>query len=248
MYHDEDQRRPVPAPGTTSVALGLVLLLSFALPTFGQERVTLAGTVVDVDTGEALAAAQVLAPLSEVVTLTDSTGAFEISFIEDVQYELVATAIGYHSARATLGPEVVGAAISIQLPRDEEVMQALTVLSERLEERRRWQRTRRLRLVHEVELARSDEESAYEFVRVLAAARPCDNLQELCRLGRSRVRLCIDDTRPSAGARALEALDPADLWLIEMYNEGREVRVYTRWFIDNTLRARQGEIRLNPIC
>lgn len=235
-------------PGAIRLLLYAVTVALSALPAEAQDRVVLSGTVVDVETGEPLAAAQILAPLSEIVTMTDSLGAFDISFIQDTQYEIVASAIGYHPARAMLGPDAVGASISIQLPRDDEMIEALTVLDGRLGDRRRRQRTRRLQLVDQLELAHSGADSAYDFVRVLAAARPCDNLQELCRLGRSRVRLCIDDTRPSAGARALEILDPADLWLIEMYNEGREVRVYTRWFIEQTLRTRQGEIRLNPIC
>jgi len=62
------------------------------------------------------------------------------------------------------------------------------------------------------------------------------------------VRICIDDLSPSAGAWELEAYEPSDLWLIEVYNNGGRVRVYSRWFIDQIARTKQGEIRSNPIC
>lgn len=229
--------------GTAAAAL----LLS-AVAVSGQERVVLQGQVVDASSAEPLSGAQVMAPLSERSALTDSVGRFEISFIRDHRYELVVGAVAYNPVRVTLGPAAEQSALVVSLEADPQALAALGVLQDRLEERRRLRRDRRLQLVEHGELAQMEESSAYDLVRRLTVANPCSNQRDLCRLGRSRVRLCIDDANPGAGARELESYDVSDLWLIEVYANGRSVRVYSRWFIDQTVRARDGEIRLRPIC
>lgn len=226
---------------------GALLLLALALPVSAQDRVVLRGYIVDAEGSERVAGAQVMSPLSERVALTDTLGAFEIPFIADSEYELMATAIGYHTVRVRLGPEAEERLIAIELPRDEQMAGPLATLAERIEERRRLRRTRRLEVVESPTLAASTAETAYDMLKELTSAQPCRGLRSLCRLGRE-VGLCVDDAPLNGGARDLEALDPADLWLVELYNEGRDIRIYTRWFIDNTLRTREGRLRRNPIC
>ena len=229
-----------------ALALGLSLAV-VPTPASGQDRVVLNGTLVDSDTREPLPGAQVLAPLSEVNVVTDSLGSFEISFIKDTHYDLVAAAMGYGSRSVTLSPEAEQTSTTIELRPDPVAMVSLAVLHEELEERRRQRRTPRLRVIDHVELGASDEPSAYSLVRRVAGAQACQDLQELCRLGR-RIRLCVDDTNPIRGARELEALRPSDLWLMEVYREGREVRVYSRWFIERVIGTRQGKLRRIPMC
>lgn len=232
---------------TTRLApVGLILLV-LAVPALGQDRIVLRGTVLNSGTREPLGGAQVLAPLSEISAVTDSLGEFRIPFVQDSHYELVAAAMGYQPARFTVGSDAEQGSIAIALAPDPEAMASLAVLHDGLEERRRRHRTRRLRVIDNVELGRSDASTAYSLVRDLAVAQPCEALQELCRLGR-RVRLCVDDMSPIGGARELEAYLPSDLWLIEVYREGREVRVYSRWFIDQIIRTRHGEVRRTPMC
>ena len=225
----------------------LVLLAGAPDSGDAQDRVVLRGTVVHDETRVPVPGAQVVAPLSELSAVTDSLGHFEISFIRDTHYELVTAAIGYAPTRVTLGPEAEHATIELGLEPDEEALASLEVLHDGLEDRRRLRRTRRLELIEHVELGRSDAENAYNLVRDLTSAQPCEGLEHLCRLGR-RVQLCIDDNNLHRGARELEAYAPSDLWLIEVYREGREIRVYSRWFIDDLIRRRQGEIRRIPMC
>ena len=63
-----------------------------------------------------------------------------------------------------------------------------------------------------------------------------------------RVRICVDDVRPPAGASELDAYEPSDLWLVEIFGFGSHVRVYTRWFVDQMARGKQGLVSLNPPC
>ncbi len=226
-------------------------LLGLAAPTRGQERIVIRGHVVDAASQEPLQGAHVTASISGLSVLTDSLGDFSASFIRDWSYELVAGAMGYHAVRITLGPEAEQGSTTIQLHRDPEALAGLAVLHDRLEQRRRLRGTRsgnRTRLIEHDELALSAESSAYDLVRRIAIAHPCEDQRDLCRHGRSRVRICIDDVSPSVGARDLEAYEPSDLWLIEVFNNGGRVRVYSRWFIDQVARTKQGEIKLNPIC
>lgn len=222
-------------------------LLGLAAPTSGQERTVLRGHVVDAVSQEPLQGVHMTASLSGLSVLTDSLGDFSLSFIRDWGYELIVGAMGYQPVRITLGPEAEQGSTTIQLHRDPEALAGLAVLHDRLEQRRR-RRGNRIRLIEHDELALSTESSAYALVRQIATAHPCDDQRDLCRLGRSRVRICIDDVSPSAGARELEAYEPSDLWLIEVFNNGSRVRVYSRWFIDQIARTKQGEIRPNPIC
>jgi hypothetical protein len=225
----------------------MVPLLGLAAPTRGQERIVIRGHVVDAASQEPLQGVHVTASRSEVSVLTDSLGDFSVSFIRDWGYELIAGAMGYQPVRITLGPEAEQVSTTIQLHPDSEALAGLAVLHDRLEQRRR-RRGSRIRLIEHDELALSTESSAYALVRRIATAQPCGNQRDLCRLGRSRVRICIDDLSPSAGAWELEAYEPSDLWLIEVYNNGGRVRVYSRWFIDQIARTKQGEISSNPIC
>lgn len=244
---DPNSRCALVASATTRVLTLALALAVLPAPAPGQNRVVLHGTVLDSDTREPLRGAQIFAPLSERSAVTDSVGSFEISFIKDTHYELVAAAMGYAPTRVTLPPEAEQSSTSIELVPDPQAMVSLAVLHEGLEERRRQRRTPRLRVIDHVELGASDAPSAYTFVRRVTGAQACQSLQELCRLGR-RVRLCIDDASPIRGARELEAYTPSDLWLMEIYREGREVRVYTRWFIERVIRTRRGELRRIPIC
>ncbi len=245
-FHRSGGWAPVASVAMRVLALGLSLAV-LPTPAPGQDRVVLTGTLLDSDTREPLRGAQVFAPLSEMSAVTDSLGSFEISFIKDTHYDLVAAAMGYGSRSVTLSPEAEQNSTTIELRPDPVGMVSLAVLHEELEERRRLRRTPRLRVIDHVELGASDEPSAYSLVRRVAGAQACQDLQELCRLGR-RVRLCIDDSSPIRGARELEAYAPSDLWLMEVYREGREVRVYTRWFIERVIRTRRGELRRIPIC
>jgi hypothetical protein len=62
------------------------------------------------------------------------------------------------------------------------------------------------------------------------------------------VRICIDDMSPNGGAVELEAYEPLDVWLIEIYNDGQTVHVYSRWYIDQVARTKQGQVAFNPRC
>lgn len=232
-----------------SVMLAVTLLIGFGVPADSQERVVLRGHVIDASSREPLQGVLVTAPLAGLTVLTDSLGDFSLSLFEDRGYQLVVEDMGYQALRITLAPEAAESSTTIPLPPDMEMLAGLTGLQESLEQRRR-RSGGVVRLIEHDELMLSTEISVYTLVlRSVPMANPCSNRpQNLCRLGRSRIRICMDDAHLTAGASELESYEPADVWLVEIYNNGGRVRVYTRWFVNQIARTRQGQLSINPVC
>ena len=67
---------------------------------------------------------------------------------------------------------------------------------------------------------------------------------ELCTIRRGRrtqVELCTDEMPTYGATSALESYDSSELYLVEVYNRGQQVRVYTRWFLEHALRGGAGD-------
>lgn len=235
---------------TSIVLLSTALLLPHGVT--GQEHVTIRGKVGDADTRAPLRGVLVTAPLAGVSVLTDSTGAFALELIRDRTYELVAEDLGYVPVRFTLGPEAEETTTVVLLTPVQETLSGLAVLEDRLAQRRR-RRSGHVRLLEHDSLLVSRERNAYTLVeRAVPGARACDRqIESLCVPGGAReraIRICVDDFRPPAGASALASYAPSDLWLVEIYDRGRSVRVYSRWFVAGIARDDQGLIPMNPSC
>jgi hypothetical protein len=218
----------------------------------GQEHVTVRGDVADADTGAPLQGVLVTVPLAGISVLTDSTGTFGIELIRDRSYELVLEDLGYVPTRFTLGPDAETGRTTLLLRPVPEMLSNLAVLEDRLNQRRR-RRGSHVRLLEHDSLLVSTARNAYNLLeRTVPGARMCDRqIENLCILGGAReraIRICIDDERPPAGASALASFDPSDLWLVEIYDRGRSVRVYSRWFVTQVIRSEGGLIPINPSC
>lgn len=234
------------------IILLTVITLGLSDSTRGQERVTIRGDVVDADTRAPLQGVLVTAPLAGVSVLTDSAGTFSVGLIRDRSYELVLEDLGYVPARFTLGPEAETSRTTLLLRSVPEMLSGLAVLEDRLRQRRR-RRGGHVRLLEHDSLMVSTERNAYSLVeRSVPGARMCDRqIENLCILGGTReraIRICVDDQRPPAGASALASYDPSDLWLVEIYDRGRSVRVYSRWFVTQVVRSEGGLIPMSPSC
>jgi hypothetical protein len=232
----------------------LLLLTVLALPgrVRGQEHVTIRGRVGDADTHAPLQGVLVTATLAGISVLTDSAGAFSLELIQDRSYELMAEDLGYVPVRFTLGPEAEQTPTILLLTSMPEILSGLAVLEDRLRQRRQ-RRGGYIRLIEHDSLLMSTERNGYTLVeRVVPGARPCDRqIEGLCVPGGAReraIRICIDDYRPPAGASALASYEPSDLWLVEIYDRGRSVRAYSRWFVARIARDDEGLIPMNPSC
>ncbi|HSG49254.1 MAG TPA: hypothetical protein VLA43_15645, partial [Longimicrobiales bacterium] len=80
------------------------------------------------------------------------------------------------------------------------------------------------------------------FVR--SCPRSFDDLCVSRRGSVERVGICLDEVPLWGGIQALESYDPAELYMVEVYDRGREVRVYTRYFVEERLRTGR---RLAPL-
>jgi hypothetical protein len=132
------------------------------------------------------------------------------------------------------------------------MLSGLAELEERLERRRRRQGGR-IRLIEHEALMMSDETTAFTLVeRHVPLARICqDRPEALCipvGARERRIGVCIDEVVPPAGASGLGAYEPSDLWLVEIYDNGRRIRAYSRWFVARMAREEGGLIPLTMTC
>jgi hypothetical protein len=217
-----------------------------------QERVVIRGQVLAFEGRQPLRGVLVTAPLSGASVLTDSLGAFSFEMFTDLEYQLLAEDMGYLPHGVTVGQEAHEAPVLILLRADDAYLAGLATLEERLRQRR-GSRGGRIQIIEHDSLMVSTEPSAYDLVRrSVPMARACEGRgEQLCIFGGSSeraIRLCIDDVRPTGGAGDLTRYEPAHLWRVEIYGNGSQVRVFTRWFVDRTVRSKEGRVSLTPMC
>jgi len=227
-------------PSSTALAAAL-LLLGTALSVHAQETVTLRGRVIDADTRRPIHGAIVLPLASTRGYVTDTLGRFTLEVPASGAYPLTAEQLGYAMADVVLASTAPIEFTTILLKPNPIALEGLSVLVDRFERRRRFYYGP-IRVMDQAQLLRRPASSAYDVVRSnLPMARPCvDDMNELCTFRRGRrepVDICVDEVRAYGGAMELGLYGAGDLYMVEVYDMGREVRVYTRWFVENRLRS-----------
>ncbi len=179
---------------------------------------------------------------------TDSLGIFALPMELAGSYPIAVEQLGYTTLAITLPASAAGEFSTIHLNPNPIELEGLTVLVDGFERRRR-RYFGPVRVLDQERLQRETRGSVYDIVRAeVPLARPCPfEGENLCfqRRGRSqRVNVCLDEVPLWEGAAALDGYDSAALYLIEVYDRGREVRVYTRFFVEKRLRTGR---RLPPL-
>ena len=222
----------------TAVLLGLGLgLVVSPAPGAAQyvEVVPIRGRVLDAATSRPVPGAVVRHMTSPAVTVTDSAGAFVLSLPPDGRYPLRVEQLGYETSLTVL-PSTASVELSTLLLTAAPLeLQGLEVTVDRFEQRRRVA----FQPVDVVDAARLSGAlgTSYEVVlRLVTGARACtDALRMICkqRRGLRRVQVCVDDRTAYEPRYDLERLDPADLYMVEVYDtfEPFMVRAYTREFV-----------------
>ncbi|HSM60566.1 MAG TPA: carboxypeptidase-like regulatory domain-containing protein [Longimicrobiales bacterium] len=234
-------------PAARDAALAILLLAlpgPWVGPGAAQEGVVVRGRVLDAVTRAPVQGAFVARAYSDRGVLTDSAGAFALPLPSDYVYSITVEGLGYGTVEATLDSTAVLEPTTILLPPDPVALQGLTVLVDRFERRRRTH-FGSVRVLDQESLSRGAAESAYDLLRrAVPFARECRNrFEDLCfhrRGAERRVELCIDERPAFAGARELESYDPRELYLVEVYDWGRQVRVYSRWYVERLLDEGRG--------
>jgi hypothetical protein len=218
-------------------------LLALAGHVSAQGAVMLRGRALDAGTNQPLVAAFVSEQGASQGALTDSLGRFVLQVHRAETYALRVRLLGYHDAQVTVGPRAATTPFTVMVTPDPVEIEGLTVLAERLAERRRGVFGAG-ELLERAELATAPDGSGYDLVRrVVPFARLCDpDSEELCvthQGAATAVRVCVDGHRvPGALMEtALAGLDPRGLYLVEVFARAGEVRMYTPGYVKRLMAA-----------
>jgi hypothetical protein len=222
------------------LALALTALTGLSTPLAGQRqsnaRFTTVGVVTDLNSGTAVAGALVEFPALRRQALTDANGRFSVSGMRAGRQNMVVSHLGYK----TMVREVTIAEselLVVNLEPDPVTLRGVEVQVDRLAMRRKSVAVSVNAFEHS-ELLRSAVFSVAEFIRSRMAMQPCPSGRGICvrRRGQIIAPVVYIDERRAFGLDELEAYPTYDIYLVETYDGGRMIRVYTTWFMQNLAR------------
>jgi hypothetical protein len=172
--------------------------------------------------------------------LSDSLGGFLLAIEAAPTHTVRVTQLGYSELHIELAAEAVSTPVTLRLSPDPLEIEGLTVLAERLEERRRGP-FGVAQVLDRTQLLEAPGGSGYDLVlRTMPFVERCGPATEaLCLAGRTmmggrrQVQVCVDDNkvRPELMETALAGVDPRSLYMVEVYSRAGEVRMYTPGYI-----------------
>lgn len=221
---------------------------------------TIRGRILDATTGKPVPDALVVWDQTLKATLTDSVGRFELAGLEGAGF-LSVDHYGYEKAawRARITAPLLDVG-DLRLPPDPVLVGGISVVAERVASIEQQLRTRRraapvtTRAFGRRQLLMSAARDIGELLRLEAGVYrvPCttsssyagsrtgaSGLSGACVYRRGRViepRIFIDELRLFGGLDALATYPPHDLYMLEVFGSGLEVRAYTHSFIRRMLR------------
>jgi carboxypeptidase-like protein len=219
-----------------SVTLLLTLLLMLPSTVEGQGTWVLTGRVLDAQTMGPVPGAFVVPATSDLGTLTDSVGVFALRMDRTPGQAIKISQLGYRDIQTAVSADRAGQILTVVLAPDPVELEGLTVLTERLANRRRG-----IFGVGEIierrQLMEAPDVSGYDLVRrVLPFSELCSRDSEaLCLVGRRsmgerrEVSVCVDGHKIPSQLMdlALAGVDPRGLYLVEAYPNVGEVRMYS---------------------
>lgn len=232
-----------------SLAFAAAALAVTCLPTHAQDppnEGVLAGVVVDAVTGDPISGALVVLDDERRAVLTDSRGAFDFGSMEGGPVSLVARRYGYEM-RGMDAVLPTGGVLQLEIPLPPEavLLDGFDVVTERLQTMDQRLRSRRnataasVRAFEQERLVQSTSRDFLEFLRFEASlhTQPCGwrSFAAQCVSRRGRLvapRVYIDEVPIMGGLDHLASFQPYDLYLVEVYSSGQEIRAYTHLFMD----------------
>jgi hypothetical protein len=224
----------------SSVYLFLVASLAAPHVASSQDTSVIRGTVVDAQTLEPIPHAFVGLLGSQSGVLADSVGTFSIVLDPSPTYRLRVSQIGYSDYQFEITRDQAVSEVILPLPPNPLEIEGLTVLADRLANRRVGPYGV-ADVLDRVQLINSTEESGYHFLlRVLPFVERCGPESDaLCLMGRTamgekrQVQVCLDDRRVPGDylESMLAGVDPRGLYLVEVFDRAGEVRMYSPGYI-----------------
>lgn len=225
-------------------ALGGPLL---AMPAVAQsaDEVVLRGVVRDELTGTGLNGARLRFAELRRGTLSLEGGGFEFQDVPVGVHTLTVEHYGFQSMEATIDVREGMSAFVLELSPNPVMLDGITVVGDRLAlmETRLQSRRRAYplttRAFEQSELLRSPARDLLDFLNVETSLAPmaCDRSRagSWCILRRGRTIepiVYIDEARVIGGLDQLSTYQPHDLYLVEVYSQGLEIRAYTHFFME----------------
>lgn len=233
------------------VVAALLLLAGAAFPMRAQQDVrppvvTVSGQVVDRSSGRPLRGVLVEIPALRRDAVTDEEGRFTLKKVRPGEHTVEASQMGYAdlSERVTVG---TGAApVVLRLQPDPVLLEGLTVKLNLLERRRRMVALSS-RVFDRQTIATSASPNMEVFVRsyggIFGVSR-CPYTSALasdCVYSRGSLvpmRVYVDEV-PLFSLDVLAGYQPSEIARVEVYQGGRQVRMYTTWFMEQLARGKR---------
>jgi hypothetical protein len=218
-----------------------------ASPILAQQRdttTTVAGVVVDAVTGDEVRGALVHLDGEPYAVATDTLGVFVLRGVPKGAHTLVASQFGYEPASAHLDVAIPQAGyLEVDLEPSPLAIEGVVVVARRLASFQEQLQTRslatgqQLSVLDAQKLTATRTHDVAEFLAAEAAITtvPCDNspaLNCVMRRGRAfRPIVCVDEALAPGGFAELASYKPEDLYRIEVYSAGAQIRIYTHAFV-----------------
>lgn len=235
----------------TWLGLGVLLTALWVGTALAQEAdrrpFDLVGVVTD-ESGRPLVGAFVAMGDSEWGSLTSETGRFVLPRVTPGPVMLRVELIGYETLLWS-GDVAEGSAPALTLTPKALILEGLTVVTDRFQSRRRAVASS-VRWYDHDDLATSTLHSALDFVAVRAGlfrVRCSGAFTNECFMVRGRPvepRVYVDEVPVFGGTEYLASMRPHELYMVEVFGNGRHIRAYTPQFME---RAAKDRIRPIPV-
>ena len=215
-------------------------------------RVT--GVVVDSATGRPVGGATIDLG-REGRAITDAQGRFAIGHVRAGEQALMARALGYDGLLASIDAEPRMEPVRLVLAADPVMLQAITVQADRLRARRNAAPVS-VRVLDQSAFSGAAGLNARDFIleRSTLSGAPCSSGYRVSRRWGSdrcvwmrgsatQTAVYIDEHPAIAGLEELAVYQPEEIYMAEIYDGGRQIRVYTKWFMQ---RAARGHLNPEP--
>ena len=210
--------------------------------------VPLSGQVTDRSTGQPLAGAYVEVGGTHLEALTDEQGRFTFRKVRPGEHQVTVSLLGYSDLERVVRAAAGGPPVALALEPDPVVLEGLTVNLNVLEQRRHRVAVSS-RAYDRTQIRRSSAMNMEAFVRGPGGvpAVGCRRaFASSCVYSRGRyeaVAVYLDEM-PIYSLEHLAGVQPEEVERVEVYQNGRQVRVYTSWFMEQVARGKRW---LNPV-
>ncbi len=220
--------------------MSALVVLTVATPLAAQRapaRVATRGVVTDLTSNHPVVGALIEFPALRRQTISDVNGNFTFRDLKPGRQKMVISQLGY---KTLVKDQVIaeGEFLMINLDPDPVLVRGLEVQVDRLASRRRSVGVG-VRFFDRDDVLTFAASNAADFVRSRLLVRPCANGRGSCLLHRGSLiqPVVYIDERRAFGMEELEMYPTFDIYMVEAYDGGRMVRVYTNWFVQKLART-----------